>query len=634
MTALAGCFGPGARDDAAVPAILATMPTRGDGPLTSCAVDAFRVSLRAFDWERTVGGWHGPQLLETTDLVVAADASLYYMHELRARLRRFADVPDDLPSVQLVALAARTWGMRFARQLEGDYALVVYDKRRRAVMLARDFAGKRTLAWARTSDGGFVFASSPRAVWRHPGVASDLDLDVLAAAASGLMAHGERTAFAGVRMVPAGATVFLDEAGRTSVVDQWEPPPFSDGGDGTTEEKAAATLRDLLERATAERLPQHGVAVTWMSGGMDSTSVFAAGHAALEGARRDEPRLLPVSLSYPQGDRGRENELIEAIGERWRTPVSWVDVDAVPLLGDLERRTVVRDDPMAHAFEAQQRALAVASRAVGARVVLEGYGGDQLFHSSSAILADLVLTGRWLRVADTWRRKADRSPRAFARLCASALLTNSALDWLGSVRGHRVRGFWDGYIAAWMLPRASLNRDARPQLERYPAESVAAFEQRLLLTNPFMARVAGWNQAIGLDEGVQLRSPLYDTRVIEFAATRPLSDRNDRGVTKNLLRRSMRGLLPDSVLAPKARKMGVPADYFSRQFKAAVERWLRPVLAPPSGRLHLGDMGLVDTVQLAKMVDGYAETGNDVLGSQLMATFQVEYWLALSFGTS
>ena len=69
------------------------------------------------------------------------------------------------------------------------------------------------------------------------------------------------------------------------------------------------------------------------------------------------------------------------------------------------------------------------------------------------------------------------------------------------------------------------------------------------------------------EEGVEIRSPLYDRRVIEFALTRPREERSSGVETKKLLRASMRGLLPDSILATRTKRTGVTGGYFGRSMR-------------------------------------------------------------------
>lgn len=629
MTALVGVFGPGARHaDVAIPRLLDKMRARGTGDLEIWHGPGAIVAARCHPWEAALEGWVGPLVSESDVLVTAADASLYYQSDLRRKLARFRDPNALVSGAQLVQAAADTWGPRFATHLEGDFAVLVWEKATRRLTLARDFLGRRSIAYTTLTDGTIVVASSPQAVVAFPGVLADYDLDVLSASAAGLMAYGDRTAYRRVELVPGGVTLTLAEDGRAQTVDQWTPPAFSDNWNSAPDLDAARELRALLERATRERLPTSGRASIWMSGGWDSTSIFAAGRAAI--AREASTcELLPVSITYPPGDSGNEDHFIRAVAERWSANVTWVRSDDISLFDDDGgQRVAMRDDPLVHHFEVLQRVLGRTSRSLDTRIVLDGFGGDLIFHASDSVLADHLMFGRWATMGRGWWRRRDRSPKAFFRNCIVPFLPLSAYDWIRTVSGRTVPGPLDLAPPPWMTPRESLLRDSRPRYSRRPDESVCAFEARLLMTHPYSSRVLAWTHAFALDEGFQLRSPLFDSRVIAFAASRPLNERNDGRETKILLRAAMRGLVPDSVLARRPKKTGTTQDYYRRQLGAALPRVFLPLGDTTTKPLILEELGLIDRSRLASAMFHYQSQPDHLLGAQLFTTLEAERWLA------
>ena len=129
--------------------------------------------------------------------------------------------------------------------------------------------------------------------------------------------------------------------------------------------------------------------------------------------------------------------------------------------------------------------------------------------------------------------------------------------------------------------------------------------------------------AYGLEEGVEARAPLYDRRVIEFALSRPIVERNSGGEQKLLVRHAMRDLLPIEVLAPRPIKTGTQAGYFSNLMRAAT-----PLLKETLESSKLGDLGIVDQAMLQRMTGVYLRGGGDgYLGEQLFDTMQAELWL-------
>jgi asparagine synthase (glutamine-hydrolysing) len=128
--------------------------------------------------------------------------------------------------------------------------------------------------------------------------------------------------------------------------------------------------------------------------------------------------------------------------------------------------------------------------------------------------------------------------------------------------------------------------------------------------------------SLGLEHGVELRAPLLDRRLVDFALRRPRAERASAGAVKHLLRRSARGLLPPSVLAPRPHKTGVLTGYFQRSFRADPDGLVSDVFASSM----LARRRIVDGDALQKVWRAYKQNGGG-LGGQLFMTFQVEVWL-------
>jgi hypothetical protein len=164
-----------------------------------------------------------------------------------------------------------------------------------------------------------------------------------------------------------------------------------------------------------------------------------------------------------------------------------------------------------------------------------------------------------------------------------------------------------------------------PEFERQPGEGAAEYEARVAVNSSLIARAVSWNVAFGLDEGVHVRGPIFDPRVIAFAVSRPLSDRGSGGDSKRLLRRAMSGLLPADVLAPRSRKTGTPAGYFNRQLGKALAGEVGYLFR---SRSYLEQMGLLDRPRFDSAVEEYGRTGLHGLGSAIHLTLETERWLA------
>ena len=632
MTAILGVAGDLAGGDAIARRMLAAMRARGADRADVWTAEGLAVAVARPEWECDAMLAGPAEVLRDGALAVVTDASLYYVRDLARALGAAGHAaPADATPARLVGAAYRAWGERFAERLEGDFACVLWDAAARRLIAARDFGGKRPLYYAEGA-GGVVVASTIAGVVAALPRTPALDLTAIAADAAGLFADDARTCYAGVRRLGAGCTL-VHEAGAVRVTRHWTPPG-APAGRAAPFEDAARQLRALLEDAARERLGAAGTSV-WLSGGWDSTAVFASGERALA-ARGGGEHLRAVSVSYPLGDPGREDELIASAARQWGSPVRWIAVDTVPLLDDPEAAAVGRDEPFAHGFETTTRALARASRAEGTRVAFDGNGGDQLFQLSPLYLADLLRAGRWTALAREWRARGLRGGRTFFRHAVQPILPPAALRVATLLRGGRpLAGPFERALPPWFSATFArqhelLARD-RAAIPARDGLGAADAEARWLLSYAFFPRVLAAVSGFALEEGVELRSPLFDGRVVAFAAARPREDRARGAETKRLLRAAMRGALPDALLAPRTRRTGTPGAYLARSLRIAHAADLDRLLAAP---LLLGELGVIEPRAFRGAWARFQAGDNGVPALLLLLTLHAELWLRAHAGVS
>lgn len=258
-------------------------------------------------------------------------------------------------------------------------------------------------------------------------------------------------------------------------------------------------------------------------------------------------------------------------------------------------------------------------------------GGTSLFQASEVFFADLLRQGRWRELAREWRAKGlrGRGWRVFAKWAVQPLLPDFALRAATLVRGGRpLHSQIDRTVPPWIRPAFARRHElgARDRAGTPSSRGLGAgeYETRWYLTHPYLPRVMGTVAEIALGAGVELRSPLYDRRVIEFAVARPRTDRSTGPETKRLLRRAMRGLLPDALLAPRPRRTGTTSAYLARGLRLQHAAAIADLFAAP---LALEAAGVVDGAALREAWGGYVRRGGGSRGVSLLLTLHTELWL-------
>jgi asparagine synthase (glutamine-hydrolysing) len=619
---------------AAVRRMLSRMHARGGDATQYWRDDHALLAVARHQWELGAGFSGDVLVLDDGELRVAADASLYYRGDLARRLAAAGSAARGETPSHFIAAAYRAWGERCVEHLEGDYAFVLWDAGRHTLFCARDFTGSRPLYYAEVGTD-LVVASAIDGILGHLECPRDLNLTAIAESAAGLVnSPSDETCYRAISSVPAGAALVRRQTSRVVVSRFWEAPEIGHGP-ATEFQPAADELRHLLMQSVLERVPESDARPSiWLSGGWDSTAVFGAGQRALEESGRAQS-LHPVSISYPPGDSGREDEIIASTTEFWNAPVHWIDVRGIPMLDHPEDRAAARDEPFTHPFEMWNRALVAGSRAVGSHVALNGNGGDQLFQVTPVYLADVFRTGRWLGLIRQWRASPLRGSGAvgFFRQIVQPVLPRFVRRAAVAVTGRPVwRHYLERLIPPWMEPgfvrRHGLIERTRVYPPRRRGESLAAYESRWYLANPVLPRMSALVATYGVQDGVEVRQPLLDRRIIELAAPRPRWERAHDGQTKSLLRRSVNGLLPDDVLRARAHREGSIADAF------IAGGWTHlPQLRPEITRaMALADLGIVNPARLRAAWDELRRGGSPELCFQLIVTLHTELWLRTRLG--
>jgi len=564
-------------------------------------------------------------VLESPDLVVAADASLFDKKGLARKLSTAGVRARGETASHYLEAAYRAWGTAMVEHLNGDYAFVIWDRREHRLLAARDPVGGRPLYFARIG-GGLAVASSSRSLAELRGSTGELNLANLGGQVAGLAwSNGADTAYSGVETLFPGRRLSWQND-ELSMEAFWRPNGAPDKRPASAAD-AAEELRDLLCTAVSQRLTR-GVTTVWMSGGWDSTAVFAAGQQSLDS--EECARLRPVSISYPEGDPGREDELILQVAKHWQAEVQWLRSDGLRLLDGLEARAAQYDEPPAHLYELWNRGLARGTRETGGRVALDGCGGDQLFQVSDIFLADLLRTGRWSQLARFVRARQGRGWRYLLRVGVLPFVPGSIVRAGERMLGRKLpRHYLERSHTAWVRPDFVAQYRLRERdlevLESLRGESLAQTETMLYLTMPLWGWGGSFMRGSLLQEGVEVRSPLLDLRVVEFALRRPVAERADGMETKLLLRRAMAGLLPDAVLAPRTHRTGMTVGFSRQRMHEAYPALVGRLFAEP---LRLADLGVVDPAALRSAADRYLAGGaGDFLRVNLFHTMKVEFWL-------
>ena len=486
------------------------------------------------------------------------NGEIYNYRELRQTLEREGHAFYTSSDTETIVHAYEEWGEGAFGRLRGMFGIALWDRRRRALFLARDRAGIKPLHYA-VSNGRLYYGSEIKSLIAAGAVDGGLDLEALDHYLSFLYAPSDRSMFRGVRKLQPGHVLRWQD-GRATVTRYWE---INAGEQFTgSPEDAAAGLRAVLGDAVRSHMVSDVPLGAFLSGGVDSSIVVGL----MAQASPQPVKTFSIGFDEPQFD---ELEHARKVAAHFRTDHHEFIVrpDGLSILDRLIEHF---DEPFADSSAIPTWYVSeIARRHV--TVVLSGDGGDELFGGY-----DRYLPHR--RVA-----QFDRLPLPGARRLAGALSPLLPHGARGKNFLRHVARSEDGrYLdsISFFQPDekpALYSVDARRTLGDWSAEQALGSRFERFRALPAHARMMRFDFETYLPEDVltkvdrmsmahsiESRVPLLDNAVIDYAAALPSSLKIHRGRRKHILKEAVRDLLPDGILDRQKQGFGVPLGVWFR----------------------------------------------------------------------
>jgi asparagine synthase (glutamine-hydrolysing) len=514
----------------------------------------------------------GRQPMQTPDgrYTLVYNGEVYNFEELRSELQsagvRFTSRSDS----EVVLRAFERWGTRCLRRLHGMFALAIWDAQERALHLARDRFGIKPLYYART-DGGLVFGSEIKALLASGRIEPDIDPQALHEYLYFGNPLGERTLYASVRELLPGHHLRLDARGET-IEAFWKLEEVAPCRDDL--ETATRRVRELLEASVRRHLISDVPVGVFLSGGTDSSSIvaFASRHAG---------RIATFSVGFDFAGNNDELPLARRVAERFGTDHHELHLTAGNLREVIEALVRCHDEPFADAANVPLYLLC-RDLAGSLKVVLQGDGGDEMFAGYRRY--------RMLRLRALWWLAA-RGLEPFASLLQRRTLTNRLLRMaraVGATDSARRMALLLTLEAPEESPLRILHPELRAQVAatdpflRYreldrrlahlePVQRMLHTDAAIILPDTFLEKVDKSTMA----HGIEVRVPYLDAELAEYAMSLPASWKARTRQGKWIVRRALRGIVPDEVLDGPKRGFGVP---YSQWLRKPLSDWLRAVL--------------------------------------------------------
>lgn len=492
---------------------------------------------------------------EGGDFALVYNGELYNTEELRRELAEKGYEFESYSDTEVLLTAYMEWGEGCIGRLNGIFAFAVYNAREQKLFLARDPLGVKPLFYARRG-GSLLFGSELKALLAHPLVKPEVDENGLRE----LFGLGPANApgsgvFRDVYEVPpANCLLFTPESMK--LWEYWKPTAEENT---ETEQQASDHLRTLLDDAIRRQLVGDVPLCCFLSGGLDSSAIscFAAREFAKTGRQlttysidyEENDKYFKASLFQPTPDQEWAVKMSEFIGSRHRTYIEQQEEVAAAL----RDATLARDLPGMADIDSSLLLFCREIRkdfvvALSGECADEILGGYPWFTRPELVSADTF----------PWSRSVGMRTAVLAPALKSLKLDEFAREhYLGTLH----------------------------QVPHLPDESPRAFRMRELFylnIKWFMVNLLNRKDRMSMANSLEVRVPFADYRLVQYAFNLPPELKFLDGREKGLLRRCLKGVLPDGIVERKKSpypKTHHPAytDYVCSMMTELLERKSAPL---------------------------------------------------------
>ena len=508
-----------------------------------------------------------PMCNEDGSVWIVFNGEIYNHAEIRAELEHLGGHTwkTDHSDTEVILHAYEQWGIECLHRFRGMFAIALWDGRSRQLWLIRDRIGIKPLYYS-IHHGRITFASEIKALLQDPHQERRVDEKSFYNYLSFLTTPGPETLFEGIQKLAPGCWLRISMNGTSVGQRYWEVWDHTSPMVGASENEIAARILDELRTAVRLRKVSDVPVGVFLSGGIDSSTnvaLFSEGEAA---------KVKAFSIGYDKDYGSYPNELHYARrmadfvhAEYYERRLTQQDV-----IGFLPRMVQLQDEPLADPVCVPVYYLSKLARDNGVIVGQVGEGSDELFwgYPSWKILwnlqraANVPLTSGLKRLGLAGLRAAGKDESFQYELLRRAV-AGRPVFWGGAeaftetqkrrLLSPRLQREYRNY-SSWEAIEPIRQRFLDKAWEKSTLHWMSFLDLNLRLPELLLMRVDKMSMGVSLEA----RVPFLDHKFVELALSIPEKVKTRNGTLKHILKKSVRGIIPDDLIQRKKQGFGVP----------------------------------------------------------------------------
>ncbi len=479
-------------------------------------------------------------------------------------------------------------------KLNGMFAFALWDKQQQKLFIARDRIGKKPLYYFQQGDR-FAFASEIKSLLTLPDIPREIRLDAVYDFFAYQYIPDPKSIFKHIHKLPPGHYMTVSTQG-IEIQKYWDISFENVSSD--SEAQLTDQLLNIATRCTKRRMISDVPLGAFLSGGLDSSGVVAMM------AKNSDAPVKTCSIGFDE-KKFNETEFAQAVADQYKTEHHEFTVHQ-NVKDNLEKMVRYFDEPFADPSLVPTYFVSELARQQ-VTVAIAGDGGDEVFAGYQKYSIDAIENRlrdkfpHWLR-KNIFPKLANLLAKSNATVCrkGKTLLTSLSLE--------PAMGF---YLSNSMIEDAQWSALIKPEIKKqlgdyHPSKlTTDAYEKsdgpdhlskilyvdmKTYLPGDILVKVDRMSMANSLE----VRAPILDQDVMEFAATIPSDMKLHKGEKKHILKEAFKPLLPDDILYRKKMGFSVPlANWLRNELKELAEDYL---FSKSNGIQNIFDMQMVQTL--------------------------------------
>ena len=525
-----------------------------------------------------VSAGHQPMTNEDGSLHIIFNGEIYNHADYRPGLKARGHTYTTNCDTETILHLYEEYGERCVEHLRGMFAFAIWDQRKAELFIARDRLGVKPLYYAHTDDGSLYFGSEIKVLLEVSAVKPEINYQVLPDYLANHAPSGEHTLYRGIkRLLPGHTLVWSD--GEVVVNEFWDLR-FGTDDRARTDSEYVNEWTELFEESIRLRLMADVPLGMFLSGGIDSSAI-----AAVMNRMVSEP-IKTFSVGFAERE-ANELEYSRTVARAFRTDHHEVVVSPQQFFSALPNLVWHEDEPIAHPSSVPLFFVSKLA-AEHVKVVLTGEGSDEMLGGYARYRKTLVN----ISLGQTYNNLVPRNVRTVLRRLITDLpysslsqkLTRSFLTLTPDIETIYFDNFavFPRPMQSQLMTAETKERVGSLRPYSVVSEVLAKCDADSLLnkllyadTKTYLHELLMKQDQMSMAASIESRVPFLDHKLVEFTARLPERMKIRGGITKYILRESMKGILPESILTRP--KMGFPVPvgaWFRGPFKNVIDDYV------------------------------------------------------------